>query len=103
MGMLLVFTLLVILIVPFSSMLTSVEGVQARTNHHWLALAALLVTSIFFGFALFLPADPIDAWGFQAFYGALCVLTVAAASVFIHLEHPRDHPMEQARMEPSQD
>ena len=85
--MLLISILLIVLISLLTFMLGSAKEMGSRPVHLWLALAAVGQATLFFGYALVRPADPIDAWGIQRFYGVFCVLVVVTASAFIQKEY----------------
>lgn len=87
MGMFLLYALLIALILPLGCMLANVDGTRSRSDYRGPAAVALALAAVFFGLTLIQPGDAPDAWAFRAFYGALCGLTVAAANLFVCLEH----------------
>lgn len=87
MGMFLVYALLIALILPLSSLLATAEGTPSRSDYRGPAAVALALAAVFFGLVLVHPPDSPDAWAFRVFYGVLCGLTVAAANLFVCLEH----------------
>ncbi|WP_337173466.1 hypothetical protein [Paludisphaera sp.] len=89
MGMFLVHALLIALILPLASLLGGPEGApsRSRSDYRGPAAVALALAAVFFGLILVHPHDSPDAWAFRAFYGVLCGLTVAAANLFVCLEH----------------
>jgi hypothetical protein len=87
--MFLVHALLIALILPLGSILATVEDARSQSHYRGPAAVALALAAVFLGLVLVQSPDAPDAWAFRAFYGVLCGLTVAAANLFVCLEHSR--------------
>ncbi|AMV36913.1 hypothetical protein [Planctomyces sp. SH-PL62] len=86
MGTVLAYALVIALILPLSVLLATSEEGRSTSTYRAPAAVALALGAVFFALGYIHPADASGAWLFRAFYGSLCVITVAAANLLVCLE-----------------
>lgn len=86
MGTVLAYALILALLLPLGVLLATSEEARPTSSYRAPAAVALALGTLFFALGFVQPPDAPGAWLFRAFYGSLCVVTVAAANFLVCLE-----------------
>ena len=81
----LVYILLIALIMPACELLSPPDVGRPQT-YRGPAAVTLALGLVFFGLGSVQAPEAPGAWAFRAFYGSLCILTLAAANLFACME-----------------